>query len=111
MLVPSLRAWAAASAALLVASILVSAVGQPSRRDADQLRQKVTAIVQFALRPGREARRTTVTENEVNAYLAFDARDDLPPGVVDPVVTIAGNGRVSGRANVDLDAVRQQQKP
>lgn len=102
------RAVVAAAATL---SIAVGASGQPSRRDADQMRQKVAAIVQFSERPRREPLRTTVTEPEVNAYLAYDARQELPPGVVEPVVTIVGTGRLSGRAIVDLDAVRKQKKP
>jgi len=75
------------------------------------MRQKVASISQFAARPAREARRTTVTENEVNAYLAYDGATDLPAGVVEPVVTILGTGRVSGRAIVDLDAVRKLKQP
>jgi hypothetical protein len=51
--------------------------------------------------------RTTITENEVNSYLVFDGREQLPTGVVDPSVAILGTGRVSGRAVVDLDAVRK----
>ena len=82
-----------------------------SRRDADVLRQKVDLINKHAERPTKQGRRTTVTENEVNAYLAFDARPQLPTGVVDPAVTIVGTGRVSGRAVVDLDAVRTAKNP
>jgi hypothetical protein len=81
----------------------------PSRADAASLRKKVTTITQIGgSPPARQARRTMVTENEVNAYLAFDATDQIPVGVVDPAITIAGGGRVSARAVVDLDAVRKQ---
>jgi len=97
-------------AAAIVGSHAVAA-GQASRRDADQMRQKVASIAQFAQRPAREARRTTVTESELNAYLAYDAKSDLPPGVVEPVVTILGTGRVAGRAVVDLDEVRKLKQP
>ena len=103
---------AAAISAVPVLYPVVYATGQASRRDADQMKQKVAAIERLGERPDRgEARRTTVTENEVNAYLALDGREELPPGVVDPVVSILGTGRVSGRATVDLDAVRKQKKP
>src|SRR5690348_9194888 len=94
------RAALALVSAALLAAVHLLAAGQASRRDADQMRQKVASITRFAERPAREARRTTVTENEVNAYLAYDAAGDLPPGVVEPVVTILGTGRVSGRAIV-----------
>jgi len=111
----TVKSFPHAAFALLCATIVAAghlvAAGQASRRDADQMRQKVASISQFATRPAREARRTTVTENEVNAYLAYDGATDLPAGVVEPVVTILGTGRVSGRAIVDLDAVRKLKQP
>jgi len=82
--------------------------GRALRRDAELLRQKVAAIASHAERPNKPLRRTTVTENEVNAYLVYEALDQLPSGVVEPTVRILGTGRVSGRAVVDLDAVRKQ---
>ena len=78
-----------------------------SRHDAMLLKQKVATINAHAASATKQARRTTVTENEVNAYLVYDAREQLPAGVVEPSVTIVGTGRVSGRAVVDLDAVRK----
>jgi hypothetical protein len=98
-------------AALVAAPIFLAAAEQPSKRDADQMRQKVAAILQASDLPRRAPLRTTVTEPEVNAYLAFDARNELPAGVVEPAVTILGTGRVAGRAIVDLDEVRKQKKP
>jgi len=94
--------------ALLVAAVVVLADEGVTRRDAEQLRQKVANITQFAQRPTAQPHRTTVTENEVNAFLAYDAHNELPVGVVDPAITILGTGRLSGRAVVDLDAVRKQ---
>ena len=74
------------------------------------LKRKVTSIVDFSARPTKQPRKTTVTENEVNAYLSFDAQEQLPAGVVDPAIAIVGPGRVSGRAVVDLDAVRKRNR-
>jgi hypothetical protein len=82
-----------------------------SRRDADQLRQKVATINAHAERSVKTGRRTMVTENEVNAYLVYDAREQLPTGVIEPSVSILGPGRLSGRAVVDLDAVRKAKNP
>jgi hypothetical protein len=97
---------------VLVAVSLSAASGdvRQARRDAEAMKQKVAAISQFAERPGKQPRRTMITESEVNAYLAYEARQQLPVGVVDPSVTILGTGRLSGRATVDLDAVRTQRK-
>jgi len=122
---PRLRRSAVASAkaeslALLIAvaiSVLASLAAVPradvraSRRDASLMKQKVATITAHGERSAGQARRTTVTENEVNSYLVYEAGEQLPTGVVDPSVTILGTGRVSGRAVVDLDAVRKQKNP
>ncbi|HSP89298.1 MAG TPA: hypothetical protein VLN08_00220, partial [Vicinamibacterales bacterium] len=50
--------------------------------------------------------KTVVTEPEINAYLRYRGAGVLPVGVVDPYVFVLGSGRLSGVANVDLDAVR-----
>jgi hypothetical protein len=101
---------------------------RPSRNDADLLKQKIATITAQGERANTEKassekptgqradgqrtsaalRRTTVTENELNAYLVYDAQEQLPVGVVEPSVNILGTGRISGRAVVDLDAVRKQ---
>jgi hypothetical protein len=106
--------FAALMTVCAVATLGASAFGADARaqkREADLLRQKVDGINKHAERPTKQGRRTTVTESEVNAYLAIDARPQLPTGVVDPSVTIVGTGRLSGRAVVDLDAVRTAKNP
>ncbi len=99
--------------ACLVAVLGVSAQAdvRTSRHDAALLKQKVATISAHAERPIRQTRRTTVTENEVNSYLVFEAGEQIPTGVVEPAISILGGGRVSARAVVDLDAVRRQKNP
>lgn len=105
--------------AAVVVTSLMAAVFVPDmhadvraqRRDADLLRQKVATINAHAEHPTRQGRRTTVTQNELNAYFVFDGREQLPTGVVEPFLNIIGTGRVSGRAVVDLDAVRREKGP
>jgi len=98
-----------AVAVSVCAMLMTSASAQVrgSRRDAQAMKQKVAAIAEQAGRPVGQVWRTTVTESEVNSYLMYEAIDDLPVGVVEPSVTILGTGIVSGRAVVDLDAVRK----
>ena len=88
-----------------------SATADPAvaRRDADAFKTKVAEITRrggVATAAAAHAR-TTVTESEVNGYLAMEVADDLPSGVVAPTVTLLGQGRTTGRAVVDLDRVRQ----
>jgi hypothetical protein len=103
-------------ATALVASAVVFAAppAQPvtSKRDAATLKQKVATIQSRAAEPpAKIPRKITVTESEVNSYLIFEAKEQIPVGVVEPAITIVGTGRLSGRAVVDLDAVRKANKP
>ena len=78
-------------------------------RHADNLRVKISAIADRgdAVASGRAPARTTVSEPELNGYLAVDVAADLPAGVVSPSVSMLGAGRAVGRATVDLDRVRR----
>jgi hypothetical protein len=110
------RRYATTSSVLACALGIASVVSlradvRASKRDAALLKQKVATITARADKPAKVARRITVTENEVNSYLVYEAREQIPVGVVDPTVTIVGPGRLSGRAVVDLDAVRKQKAP
>lgn len=89
----------------LAAVGLHAAGAPPSKREAASLQQKVEAIKR------QQPRRTTITENEFNAYFLFDAAKDLPVGVIDPAIAIQAGGRLWGRAVVDLDAVRKASPP
>lgn len=89
------------------------AQGRLSKEDADRFQSKLTKIVAFGNTPsasGAQPRNTPVTDVEVNSYLKYRATDQIPTGIVDPTLNALGEGRVSGRATVDLDAVRTQKK-
>jgi hypothetical protein len=97
---------------LVAAAVQLSAQAQLSRQDATRFQSKLTAIEKNSAIPrkGTAARTTQVTDGEVNAWLQFLAGSQVPVGVVEPTLHAAGNGRVTGRAIVDLDAVRTQKK-
>jgi hypothetical protein len=94
---------------LLAAAAVLGADVQRSQSAADQFLRKLAVIEAngFSARPA--ARRTPVTEAELNSFLAYHARGEIPAGVIDPVVTIDEAGRLSGHAIVDLDEVRKAQ--
>jgi hypothetical protein len=89
----------------------VATQGRFSKEDADRFQSKLTKIVAFGNTPSAKSaqpRTTPVTDLEVNSYLRYLAADQVPVGIVEPVLNALGDGRVSGRAVVDLDAVRKQ---
>jgi len=108
-----MRPWAG----LLVGSLLLTAQPQVqprlSRADGDRFQSKLTQIVERGNtpRPARPAAQSTVVSDaEINAYLRYHAQEQIPVGIVDPILNAHGDGIVSGRAIVDLDAVRKQRQ-
>jgi hypothetical protein len=98
----------------LVAAALcaeLAADGAVTKQQSELFKKKITVIVQTGSKPTSRPQRTAVTENEVNAYLRYDAAPDIPVGVVDPAVTIFGAGRVAAPAVVYFYNIRTQQNP
>jgi hypothetical protein len=96
-------------AVVLIAGHLIgAAAANVSREQAEAFQQKVALIVKHAESKRDSERQTTVTESEVNSYLRFKAGDQLPVGVTEPSIAIQDQGRLSGRAVVDLDVIRQK---
>jgi hypothetical protein len=104
-------AWAAALCALTAAA-LGGAEEPLTKRDADSLQKKLTAVLERGAMSGSDARplRTVISDREVNAYFKFQGAEQLPVGVLGPTITILDAGRVSGAAMVDLDAVRRSKE-
>ena len=91
---------------LTVASLEAAAL---SKQDADLFSRKLAQIVvqgDVAQKPGN--RRTPVTETELNSWFTYSAKPLLPAGVSDPRITMIGNGKVTGQAVVDLDAIAKK---
>ena len=98
-------------AALVGGAVELSAQGRASKQEAARFQDKLTQIERNAASPRRTGGRvTSVSDPEINAYLQYGAGAQVPVGIVNPVLHAAGNGRVSGRAMVDLDIVRTQKK-
>lgn len=102
-----------AAVVLAVAVAPVLAQTGLSRQDADRFQTKLVRIVTLGntTSAAKAAPRSTqLTDSEVNSYLRFHAASQIPVGIVDPTLSALGEGRVSGQAIVDLDAVRKQKQ-
>ena len=106
-------ALSAVIAVIALASITaVSTASKVSPQQADAFARKlaiISAQSTMAAKPA-SARRTSVSEDEVNSWFAYRGQPLLPQGVTEPQVTIIGNGKVSGTVIVDLDAVAKQKR-
>jgi hypothetical protein len=105
----------ALASCVLLTVVTVGAQARLSKADATKFQAKLAAIERTAAQPrsktAKPAPRTTqVTDVEVNSYLKYLAGAQVPVGIADPMLHAVGNGRVTGDAMVDLDAVRTQKK-
>jgi hypothetical protein len=87
----------------LDSGIATTIASQLSQKDGDRLQRKIDAIHENGSANRPVPRKTPVTENEVNSYLAFNIKEKIPNGLTNPEVTILGADRLAGRVFVDID--------
>jgi hypothetical protein len=100
------------AAAILCAAVALDGDQRLSKADATRFQAKLAQIERYgeqARRP-RAPRTIQVSDAEVNAYFKYLAGSEVPAGIAEPTLHAAGNGRVTGDALVDLDAVRTQKR-
>lgn len=95
-------------AACAIAGAAVSA-NVLSPQLAETFAKKIVLVQRIADEDSSKPRATTFSEAETNSYLKYKAGGLLPTGLTEPLLTMHGQGRVSGTAVVDLDVVRQKQ--
>jgi hypothetical protein len=104
---------AAAGLALALVGASVTLSARLSKQEADQFSSKLTRIVVTGNTKSLKAAPTQtiqISDNELNSYFKYNAQGQIPVGIVDPTINALGDGRVGGRAVVDLDAVRKQKQ-
>ena len=98
----------ALTAVVVLASLAVAQAVTTSKPQADSFAKKLAVIKQHAERSPETARRTTVTEGEVNSWFVYRAKPLLPAGVKDPSVMAVGSGKLLGVVTVDLEDIGKQ---
>jgi hypothetical protein len=104
---------AALALVALLAVVPVGAQQNLTKQDADRFEAKLGKIVlqsKTASLKSSQPRSTAISDNELNSYFRFNAKQQVPVGVLEPTINALGDGRVSGRAIVDLDVVRKQKQ-
>jgi hypothetical protein len=96
---------------LLSSLVLPLHAATVSRQSAEDFSQKIALIQRQGESASAEragARRTRLTEDELNSWFMYRAQPVLPAGVSQPQITIVGEGQVAGQATIDLDAVAKR---
>ena len=106
------KAAAVGAVVALAFTAVVGGAPKVSPQQADAFARKLAIIsAQSSLGVrAASARRTSVSDAEVNTWLAYRAQPLLPQGMTEPQVSILGTGKVSGTATVDLDAVARTRR-
>ena len=108
MVMPSLRS---ALILLVLTALVPLQAATVSRQQADVFSKKVALIQkqgEVSTKATAAARRTPLSEDEVNSWFTYQSQQYLPKGLTQPKVTIVGGGRVAGQATVDLEAVAKK---
>jgi hypothetical protein len=94
-----------------VAISLANAAVQRSRADGDRLQRKIDEIAANGSAARTKPKSTSVSESELNSYLAFNLRNDIPRGLAEPEIVMTGKGSVAGRVLVDIDEFNRSRGP
>src|SRR5262245_66675456 len=97
------------SVLLATIALMSSQSGGLSPQLADAFERKIILVQKQGEQKASKDRITTFAQAETNSYLKYKAGDLLPVGLTQPELTMVGNGKVSGKAIVDLDIVREKQ--
>ena len=102
----SRRSTAVVSCVSLV--LATAQAANTSKPQADSFARKIIVIKEHGGRTPVTARRTTVTEGEVNSWFLYHGQPLMPVGVKDPKVVAVGNGKLLGVVTVDLEDIGKQ---
>lgn len=100
----------------LAAAAQLGAEQRFTKQEADRCQGKLGRITSFGSASKsratvRSAAQTTqLTDTEVNSYLRYHLKNQVPVGIVEPTLNALGDGLVKGGAVIDLDAVRKQKQ-
>ena len=108
-----MRLWVGFAVGLVLLSGQPQVQPRLAKAEGDRFQSKLTRIVSLGAKPRppkAAAQSTVVSDVELNSYLRYHAQEQIPVVIVEPTLNAHGNGMVSGRAIVDLDAVRKQRQ-
>lgn len=95
-------------AVLFFAPAVVSlAALQLSREQGDKLARKIEEINKNSAAEPVRSKQTSMTDLEVNSYLAFNIKDKIPRGLANPEIRMLGDGQLAGRVFVDMDEFKR----
>ena len=78
-----------------------------SKEQGDRLERKIGEITKNASMEPVRPKKTPMTELEVNSYLSFNFKENIPRGLTNPQISLLGSGNLGGRVFVDIDEFKR----
>ena len=92
---------------IILAGVSAIASINPSKDQGDRLEKKIAEIVKNSSAEPVPAKRTTMSEPEVNSYLNLNLKEKIPRGLTNPQISFIGNGKLGGQVFVDIDEFKR----
>lgn len=80
---------------------------QLSRAHGERLERKIEEVAKNAAADPVAPKETSISEVEINSYLAFNGKDKIPRGLSKPQIALGADGLLSGRVLVDIDEFKR----
>jgi len=105
------RLWKALLFSAVFLAVAAGDAAERSRAEGNRLQGKIDAIAANASAPTVKPANTKVSENELNSYLTFNLRNEMPRGLAQPEISMLGDGSLAGRILVDIDEFKRIRGP
>jgi len=94
---------------VVLSSLALSSPGwaQLSRAHGERLERKIEEVAKNAAADPVAPKETSISEVEINSYLAFNGKDKIPRGLSKPQIALGADGLLSGRVLVDIDEFKR----
>jgi hypothetical protein len=108
MMRTNLWRWNAFTVLIFLAAVSATTAVELSKEQGDRLERKIAEIAKNGSAEPVRPKKIPMSELEVNSYLNFNLKEQIPRGLTYPQISPLGNGNLRGSVFVDMDEFKRQ---
>ena len=93
---------------IFLAAVSATIAVQLSREQGDRMERKIAEIAKNGAAEPVRSKKTPMSELEINSYLNFNVKEQIPRGLTHPQISPLENGNLRGSVFVDMDEFKRQ---
>jgi hypothetical protein len=93
---------------IFLAAVSATTAVELSREQGDRLERKISEIAKNGAAVPVKPKKTPMSELEINSYLNFNVKEQIPRGLTQPQISPLENGNLHGSVFVDMDEFKRQ---